>query len=92
MMHMPKPWVTQARAWGRELRPYGRRALTVQVGTGQHAGSSWETAAGLSQKPVPSTRGAWPTGSLKGFYTLYFSWVEVGHGASCTVGLAPASL
>lgn len=37
MMHMPKPWVTQARAWGRELRPYGR-TLTVQVGTGQQAG------------------------------------------------------
>lgn len=40
-MHMLKPQAAKARAWGRELRPYGRRVLTVPVGTGQQAGSSW---------------------------------------------------
>lgn len=73
MMHMPKPWVTQARAWGRGWRPYGRRTLTVQVGTGQQAGSSWETVAGLLQKPVPSTQGSLAHRVLEGLlYTVFF--------------------
>lgn len=40
----------------------------------------WEQVAGLLPKPVPSTQGAWPSGSSEGFYTLCLSWHEVGVG------------
>lgn len=77
----------QVRARGRELRPHGRRVSAVLVGTGcrQEAPGSRQLGSCRSQFHRP--RGAWPSGSSKGFYTLCLSWREVGRGAFCTLGL-----